>query len=247
MKKPLNRYIDHTLLKADATEVEIRKLVEEGLEYQFAALCVNGCHVRTVAKIMEQLSSGDDIQHGDSGTKIAAVVGFPLGATTTETKAFETRQALADGAGEIDMVINIGAAKDGRWDLVEEEIRLLAGICHGEDSVAELKKDECCGACLKVIIETCLLSDEEIIRTCRASQRAGADFVKTSTGFSTGGATEHHVRLMRETVGHAMKIKASGGIRTLSDANKMIEAGADRIGCSASIDIMNEYNSSGLD
>ncbi len=173
--------------------------------------------------------------------KVAAVVGFPLGAMSLEAKAFETTQALEDGADEIDMVINIGVAKDGDWDYVLNEVMTLANICH-EKTTASGKP-----AVLKVIIETCLLSDEEVAEACTAAMGGGADFVKTSTGFANpsdgrpSGATVHHVELMKEVVGDFIQIKASGGIRTLEDANAMIAAGADRLGCSASVAIFNEY------
>ena len=226
--KPFNKYFDHTLLKADATEAQIRRVLEEARQYDFASVCVNGCYVRTAAEFLK-----------DTDVKVACVVGFPLGAQAPNAKAGETLVALSDGAAEIDMVLNVGAVKDGRWDQVTDEIRLLAGLCHGADKGP--------GALLKVILETCLLTDEEIVRACRAAAEAGADFVKTSTGFSTGGATVHHVALMKETVDRLsasglprMQIKASGGIRTLADARAMIDAGADRLGCSASVAIMQE-------
>lgn len=239
--KPFNKYFDHTLLKPDATAAQIRRVLEEAAEYDFASVCVNGCHVRAAVDYLL-----------DTDVKVACVVGFPLGAQAPDAKAGETRLAIADGATEIDMVINIGAAKDGRWDAVRDEIRLLADICHGTAP-----------ALLKVILETCLLTDEEVTLACRAACDAGADFVKTSTGFSTSGATVHHVQLMKQAIldwerdsGYGqttsgsgqiearphMQIKASGGIRTLSDAQAMIEAGADRLGCSASVAIMEEYS-----
>ena len=218
--KPLNKYFDQTLLRADAAEAQIQALLAEAAEYDFAAVCVNGCHVRTAARAL-----------ADTDVKVATVVGFPLGAMSPEAKVQETRIAIADGADEIDMVMNIGAAKDGRWDVVEREIAALAEVCQQEDESGR-------PALLKVILETCLLTDEEIVAACLAAQRAGADFVKTSTGFSTGGATVHAVELMKKTVGETMQVKASGGIRSLSDAKAMIAAGADRLGCSASVDIM---------
>ena len=246
MDKALNRYIDHTLLRADATEHDIRRLVEEAVEYDFAAVCVNGCYVKTAARFLRESRISDpDIgsvypeADGSHLPAVAAVVGFPLGAASTDSKIEEARIAIDDGASEIDMVINIGAVKDGRWDYVRNEIYNLAQICHRSAEVPAL---------LKVILETCLLSDEEIIRACHICHLAGADYVKTSTGFSDGGASVHHVRLMKEasgdlmkeTSGGAMKVKASGGIRTLSDALSMIDAGADRLGCSASVAIMEE-------
>ncbi|MDO4745787.1 MAG: deoxyribose-phosphate aldolase [Bacillota bacterium] len=209
----LNKYIDHTLLKPEASEAQILKLCDEALEYDFYSVCVNGCHVPLAVSKLE----GSDV-------KVAAVVGFPLGAMSTAAKVFETREAVDAGASEIDMVINVGALKEGRYEYVLSEISALADTC----------------PCLKVIIETCLLTDEEIVKACELAVEAGADFVKTSTGFSTGGATEEAVVLMRRTVGDKAKIKASGGIRTLADAQKFIELGADRLGCSAGVQIMKE-------
>ena len=218
--KPFQKYFDHTLLKADAAEEQIRALLAEAAEYDFASVCVNSCYVKTASEYL-----------ADSDVKVAAVAGFPLGAMSSEAKAAEAAFAIADGANEIDMVMNIGAAKDGRWDDVRHEIRLLAEVCHTAEKPA----------LLKVILETCLLTEDEIVTACRAAEEAGADFVKTSTGFSTGGATAEHVRLMRKTVGPSVQVKASGGIRTLKDARAMIDAGADRLGCSASVSIMKEY------
>lgn len=239
MSTSFSKYFDHTLLRADATEAEIRTLLAEAAEEGFASVCVNGCYVRTAADYLR----GRDV-------KVCTVVGFPLGAMSREAKAEEARIALSDGADEIDMVMNIAAAKDGRWDYVRGEIHQLAQICHqtrpgrgviaGRSIAAEEKRP----AVLKVILETCLLTDEEIVQACRTAKRAGADFVKTSTGFSTAGASVSAVRLMKETVGDDMKIKAAGGIRTLEDAQRMIEAGADRLGCSASVQIMEEYRQS---
>ena len=222
---PLNRYFDHTLLKAEATEEQIDELLRQAAEYDFAAVCVNGRFVRRAAEAL-----------AETDVSTATVVGFPLGAMASAAKAEEARIAIADGADEIDMVIPIGAAKAGRWDQVEEEIALLARVCHEAEGKAG-------PVLLKVILETCLLDDEEIILACQTCRVAGADFVKTSTGFSTGGATAAALSLMKKTVGDTMKIKASGGIRTLSDALTMIEAGADRLGCSASVKIMEEYRS----
>ncbi len=222
--KPFNQYFDHTLLKADATEVQVMKVLSEAARYQFAAVCVNGGFVSAAAEYLQE-----------TDVKVATVVGFPLGASTSEAKAAEARIAIADGADEIDMVINIGAVKDGRWDYVRYEIYLLAQLCH------EAKAKGGGPVLLKVILETCLLTDDEITLACQMAKKAEADFVKTSTGFSTGGATVHHVELMKKTVGDALQIKASGGIRSLADARAMIEAGADRLGCSASAAIMEEY------
>lgn len=211
--KELNKYFDHTLLKPEATEAQIDKLCEEAKEYSFYSVCVNSCYV---SRASENLKGSD--------VKIAAVVGFPLGAMSTKAKAFEAAEATADGADEIDMVINVGMLKDRRYDDVRADIK----------AVTDSSKS------VKVILETCLLTDDEIVKACKLSEEAGADFVKTSTGFSTGGATEHHVSLMKKTVGDRLKVKASGGIRTLETALKMIDAGADRIGASASVNIMNE-------
>lgn len=210
----LNKYIDHTLLKPEATEEQILKLCDEALEYDFYSVCVNSCYVPLA---VDKLSGSD--------VKVAAVAGFPLGAMSTASKVFEAREAVEAGASEIDMVINVGALKEGRYEYVLHEITALVDVC----------------PCLKVIIETCLLTDEEIVKACELAVEAGADFVKTSTGFSTGGATSEDVALMRETVGNKAKVKASGGIRTLADAEKFVELGADRLGCSAGVQIMKEY------
>ncbi|PZT54172.1 deoxyribose-phosphate aldolase [Paenibacillus silvae] len=205
--------IDHTLLRADATRNEITKLTEEAKQYQFASVCVNPGWVSYAA---EQLQG--------TGVDVCTVIGFPLGASTTETKAFETKDAIAKGATEVDMVINISALKDGNDDYVEQDIRAVV--------------DAAAGTLVKVIIETCLLTDDEKVRACQAAVRAGADFVKTSTGFSTGGATPEDIALMRRTVGPDMGVKASGGVRSLEDMQKMIEAGATRIGASSGVKIM---------
>ena len=215
-KNALAKYIDHTLLKPDATEAQIEQLCAEAREYGFASVCVNSCYAARAAKLL----AGSDVA-------VCCVIGFPLGAATTAAKAFEAADAVQNGATEIDMVINVGAAKDGRWDEVEADI---AGV------VAAIKGK----ALLKVIIETCLLTDGEKIGACRAAVRAGADFVKTSTGFSKAGATAADVALMREAVGPEIGVKAAGGIRTYQDAIAMIEAGASRIGASAGIAILAE-------
>ncbi|WP_366296599.1 deoxyribose-phosphate aldolase [Paenibacillus sp. AN1007] len=205
--------IDHTLLRADATRNELTKLTEEAKEYQFASVCVNPGWVSYAA---EQLKG--------TGVDICTVIGFPLGASTSETKAFETKDAIAKGATEVDMVINIGALKDGNDDAVEQDIRAVV--------------EAAAGTLVKVIIETCLLTDDEKVRACQAAVRAGANFVKTSTGFSTGGATPEDIALMRRTVGPDIGVKASGGVRSLEDMQKMIEAGATRIGASSGVKIM---------
>lgn len=209
----VNTYIDHTLLKPEAKKDQIKKLVEEAKEYEFASVCVNPYWVSFCA---EELKG--------SPVNVCTVIGFPLGANTTDVKVFETKNAIANGADEIDMVINIGELKSGNDQAVREEIR----------SVVEAAN----GTLVKVIIETCLLTEEEKVRACQLAKEAGADFVKTSTGFSTGGATVEDVRLMRETVGPDMGVKASGGARSYEDALAFIEAGATRIGASAGVAIM---------
>ena len=213
--KALAKYIDHTLLKPDATAAQIIKICDEAKQYGFASVCVNPCRIALVA---EQLK-GTDVTP-------CCVVGFPLGAIPPESKAAETAVAVKNGAGEIDMVINIGAAKDGDWALVESDIAAVKAAC-GE-------------ARLKVIIETCLLTDDEKVKACQAAMRAKADFVKTSTGFSKAGATAADVKLMRETVGPEMGVKAAGGIHNRAEAMAMIEAGASRIGASSGIAIVTE-------
>ena len=215
-KNALAKYIDHTLLKPDATEAQIEQLCAEAREYGFASVCVNSCYASLAARLL----AGSDVA-------VCCVVGSPLGAATTAAKAFEAADAAQNGATEIDMVINVGAAKDGRWDYVEADIAGVAAAIEGK-------------ALLKVIIETCLLTDGEKNEACRAAVRAGADFVKTSTGFSKAGANAADVALMRKTVGPEIGVKAAGGIRTCADAMAMIEAGASRIGASAGIAILAE-------
>ena len=219
LQKELNKYFDHTLLKPEATMAQIDKLCNEAREYDFYSVCVNTCYV---ARCYENLK--------DTDVKIAAVVGFPLGACTTETKAFETAEALKEGASEIDMVLNVGVFKDADYDYIRDDIKAV--VCAAEPY----------NALVKVILETCLLSDDEIVEACKLAMDAGAHFVKTSTGFNTGGATEHHVALMKKTVGDKLQVKASGAIRDYETCMKMIEAGADRIGASASVKIMEAYN-----
>lgn len=209
----LNSYIDHTNLKPEAQLDDIKKLVDEAVENDFYSVCVNGTYVK-------------DIKQYNKDVKIAVVVGFPLGAMTTKAKAFEAKCAIEDGAREIDMVIAIGRLKDKDYDYVLEDIK----------AVKEAIGDKT----LKVIIETCLLTDEEKIKACELSEKAGADFVKTSTGFSTGGASVADVSLMKKTVGDRLKVKASGGIHTRDEAISLVEAGADRIGASKSIEICKE-------
>ncbi len=206
--------IDHTLLKPETTEEMIIKLCKEAEEYGFYSVCVNPNYVSLASEIL-----------GDSDVKIATVVGFPLGANTKEVKAYETRKAIEDGAHEIDMVINIGALKSKDFSKVKEDIEAVVDAAGKE-------------AIVKVIIETCLLTDEEKVKACELAMEAGAHFVKTSTGFSTGGATVEDVKLMKSVVGDKMEIKASGGIRDYQKAMAMIEAGASRIGASASVQIV---------
>ncbi|NGP61424.1 deoxyribose-phosphate aldolase [Paenibacillus thiaminolyticus] len=212
--------IDHTLLRADAVKDEITKLTEEAARYQFASVCVNPAWVAYCA---EQLAG--------TPVKVCTVIGFPLGASTTAVKAYETADAIANGADEIDMVINVGQLKAGNDDEVERDIAAVVTAAAGK-------------ALVKVIIETCLLTEEEKVRACELAVKAGADFVKTSTGFSTGGATREDVALMRRTVGERAGVKASGGVRSLEDVNTMIEAGATRIGASSGVSIMNGMESS---
>lgn len=202
-----NKLIDHTLLKPDATPEQIVKLCEEAIQFDFMSVCVNPAYVPLAAKCLE-----------GSSVKVCTVIGFPLGMNLTRTKVEEAELAIKEGADEIDMVINVGMLKAGHDEYVEEEIRELKAVAGSK--------------VLKVIIETCLLTDEEKVRACIASKNAGADFVKTSTGFSTGGATVHDVALMRKTVGEEMGVKASGGVRTHEDLIAMVEAGASRIGTS---------------
>lgn len=209
----LNKYIDHTLLKPDASQEQIETLIEEAKKYDFASVCVNPTWVNFASQALKA-----------TDVKVCTVIGFPLGANTPELKAFETSDAIQNGANEIDMVINIGALKSRNFDLVERDIR----------AVVEAAK----GTLVKVIIETCLLTDDEKVKACQLAQKAGADFVKTSTGFSTGGATVADVALMRKTVGPDMGVKASGGARSYEDALAFIKAGATRIGASSGVAIM---------
>lgn len=220
--EPMNlaKYIDHTILKPDTTTEQVKKICDEAVQYGFMSVCVNSIYTAYVAKQLK-----------DSDVKTCTVVGFPLGAMLTEAKAFETKAAVEAGADEIDMVINIGALKDGQDTLVEADIK----------AVVDASGD----ALVKVILETCLLTDEEKVRACELSVAAGADFVKTSTGFSTGGATIEDVALMKKTVGDKAKVKASGGVRDYEGAMAVIEAGADRIGASAGVAIVNHEKASG--
>ncbi|MBS7528237.1 deoxyribose-phosphate aldolase [Fusibacter paucivorans] len=212
----LSQYIDHTLLKPEATKADVLKICREAVEYNFYSVCVNAGHVKTVSEAV-----------ADTDVKVTAVVGFPLGATTSVTKAFEANEAIENGADEIDMVLNIGALKAMDYDLVKADIEAV---------VKAIDKR----AVLKVIIETCLLTAVEKIKACELSVEAGADFVKTSTGFNSGGATAEDIQLMRKTVGPDIGVKASGGIRDYQTAMIMIEAGATRIGASQSIAIVTQ-------
>ncbi len=214
----LASFIDHTILKPDATVADIQRVCREAVEYHFAAVCINPCYV----KLAHDLTRG-------SGVKVCSVVGFPLGANVTEIKALEARRAIREGAKEIDMVINIGALKSGNDELVFRDIRAVVDACVDGSAIC------------KVIIEAALLTDEEKVRACELAKRARAHYVKTSTGFGPGGATAHDVALMRQAVsGTRIGVKAAGGIRTLADAQKMIEAGATRIGASAGVKIIQE-------
>ena len=207
------KFIDHTLLKPESTRQQIDQIIDEAKEYNFKSICVNPTHVKYAA---ERLN--------DSGVLVCTVIGFPLGATTTATKIFETEDAIKNGATELDMVINIGALKDGRFEDVQKDIEGVVGAANGKT--------------VKVIIETVLLSDEEKVEASELAKAAGADFVKTSTGFAGGGATPEDVKLMKDTVGDELEVKASGGVRSLEDFNKMIDAGATRIGASAGVQII---------
>lgn len=212
-KKTIAAMIDHTLLKPEATPAQIEKLCTEAAEYHFASVCVNPVYIPLAARLLK-----------GTGVKVCCVVGFPLGAIAPEQKAAEAASCAAMGAEELDMVIHVGAAKVGDWALVQRDIEGVVKAAAGHT--------------VKVIIETCLLTDEEKVKACEAAKAAGAHFVKTSTGFSTGGATTHDIALMRKTVGPEMGVKASGGIRDYETAMAMIEAGANRIGASAGIAIV---------
>ncbi|SJZ75000.1 deoxyribose-phosphate aldolase [Anaerorhabdus furcosa] len=209
----LNKTIDHTLLKQNSTEAQLIQLCKEAKEFDFATVCVNPCWIELCKKELE----GTDVG-------VCTVIGFPLGAMTSASKVFEAKNAIEMGADEVDMVLNIGALKDNKMDYVINEIKAI--------------KEAVGTHCLKVIIETCLLTDEEKVRACKAVVEAGADFVKTSTGFSTSGATIEDVKLMKETVKNACKVKAAGGVRSHDDLLKMIEVGADRIGTSSGVSLL---------
>ena len=210
---PINQYIDHTLLKPESTQEQIDHLLSEAVEYQFASVCVNPTWVAHCSKTL-----------AGTGVKVCTVVGFPLGANTSSVKAFETKDAIANGADEIDMVINVGQLKSGQYEVVEADIR----------AVVEASQDKL----VKVIIETCLLTNDEKVKACQLAVSAGADFVKTSTGFSAAGATVEDIVLMRETVGPNIGVKAAGGARSYEDGEAFIEAGATRIGTSSGVAIV---------
>ncbi len=216
----LNKFIDHTILKPETTQEQVEKILSEAKDYDFASVCVNPTWVSLAAESLK-----------DTDVKVCTVIGFPLGANTSAVKAFETKDAIANGADEIDMVINIGALKAGNDALVLDDIK----------AVVDASGDKL----VKVIIEACLLTDDEKVRACQLSKEAGADYVKTSTGFSTGGATVADVTLMRKTVGPDMGVKASGGARSYEDAIAFIEAGASRIGASSGVAIMNGAQADG--
>lgn len=212
-KKDLAAMMDHTLLKATATPAQIKKICKEAKEIGAASVCVNPCNVKQVSTELE-----------GSSVKVCTVIGFPLGANTSEVKAFETKDAIKNGAQEVDMVINIGALMAGDTDTVYQDIKAVVDAAEGTT--------------VKVIIETCYLTDEQKKQACEAALKAGAQFVKTSTGFGTGGANAHDVALMREVVGDKMQVKASGGIHTYDEAMAVIDASADRLGVSASLAIL---------
>jgi deoxyribose-phosphate aldolase len=214
MKTNYASMIDHTLLKAEATKEQIEKLCAEAKEFSFASVCVNPTWVKYCSELLQ-----------NSDVLVCTVIGFPLGANTPAVKAFEAKDAIANGAQEVDMVINIGALKDQNFEQVQADISAVVEAAKGS-------------ALVKVIIETCLLTEEEKVKACELSVAAGADYVKTSTGFSTGGATAEDIALMRKTVGPKLGVKASGGVRSLEDMQKMIEAGATRIGASSGVAIM---------
>lgn len=214
----INKLIDHTLLKAFATENDILKICEEAKQYNFKSVCVNPANVSFVKKALE----GSDVL-------VCTVIGFPLGANTIEVKVFETKDAIINGADEIDMVINVGKAKEHDYDYIEKEIAEVVKASNGKT--------------VKVIIETCYLTDEEKVEVCKRAAKAKANFVKTSTGFGTGGATVSDVRLMKNSITDDMFVKASGGVRNLEDLQAMVEAGASRIGASSGVAIMNDQES----
>ena len=214
--------IDHTILKPEATSAQIRQLCEEALHFGFASACMNPFYVPLAAELIR-----------GSAVKVCTVAGFPLGATTTDAKVFEAQEAIQHGAQEIDMVMNVGALKSGDHEAVEDDIRRVTDACHRGKAIC------------KVILESCLLTREDKIRACQIAMRAGADYVKTSTGFNSGGATVEDVELMRATVGPKMGVKASGGIRSYEDVLKMVAAGATRIGTSSGVKIVEQARAAG--
>lgn len=214
MEKKWNKLIDHTLLKANASKNDITKLCDEAMQYDFASVCVNPVWVSYCAEYLKE-----------SDVRVCTVIGFPLGANTSKVKAYEAKMAIEEGADEVDMVINIGALKAGDMDTVYQDIQAVVDASQGH--------------CVKVIIETCLLTDEEKVLACQQAMKAKATFVKTSTGFSIGGATVHDVALMKQTVGDHCEVKASGGVKTFEDMEAMVNAGASRIGTSSGISLMN--------
>ena len=209
----MNKYIDHTILKPNAKKEDVQKICQEAIKYNFMSVCINPTHVAYAAELLK-----------DAESKVCTVIGFPLGANTPIVKAFETNDAILNGADEIDMVVNIGAVKDGNWELIKEDISAVVEAANG--------------TLVKVILETCYLTDNEKIKTCKIAKEVGADFVKTSTGFGTGGATKEDIALMRKTVGPDMGVKASGGVRSGEDFETMVKAGATRIGASSGVLIM---------
>jgi deoxyribose-phosphate aldolase len=213
-KEYIASIIDHTVLKPEASPVEILKICEEAKKHKFASVCINPCYVKLAYSELK-----------DTEVKVCTVIGFPLGANTTDVKVFETNKAIEDGASEVDMVINVGMLKSGKAEYVKNDIEQVVKASKGR-------------ALTKVIIETCLLTDDEKVEACKLAKTAGADFVKTSTGFSKWGAKAEDIKLMRATVGDNMGVKASGGVRTYEDAALMVESGASRIGASASVDII---------
>ncbi len=221
-KITINQYIDHTILKPESTKDQVIQVCKEAIQYGFCSVCVNPWFIPLVAKQLQ-----------GTAVKPGAAIGFPLGSTTTEVKAFETKDAIKNGAKEVDMVLNVGALKSGDVNYVERDIAAVIAAAKGK-------------ALVKVILEICLLTDDEIVIACKLAQKVGADFVKTSTGFNASGATVAHVALMRKTVGKSMGVKASGGIRSYQDAIKMIDAGASRIGTSAGVKIVQEQEQTQL-
>jgi deoxyribose-phosphate aldolase len=218
-------YIDHTILKPTTTYIEINKICKEAMEYGFAAVCIPPPLVREAVRLVQGARKGEGA--GDRGVKVATVIGFPFGYSAVKAKEVEVEQALADGAEELDVVIDLVALKNGDWSLLEEEMGVLTARIHSA------------GKIVKVIIESGILTDEEIVRCCSVYSRVGVDFLKTSTGYAEKGATIEAVQLMRRSLPSGIRIKASGGIRQYAFARQLIEAGADRLGCSASVEIVN--------